>query len=461
VGRRFQRVHIDIIGPLMPRSKRGYKYILVAQDAFSKWPEAWPIRNDKAPTVAKKLVDEWTSRYGCPERIHSDKGPNFESKVFKEMCWLMGIEKTNTTSYHPQGNGQVENFNKSLKNMLITMVNEKGTDWDQHIPSCLLAYRTSVQVSIDETPAQMVFGEELSLPIDIMLGTTEDVPLSSQFTRDLRDSLEEAHENAREHLGAAQRRQRQQYNTRSRDSSFQVGDLVWLRNFKLNPGEIPKFHKMWKGPYEILEVISEVNYRVKRVGQLKKEVVHINNMKKYYQRPETQVQDLTDVSQEEEETDQSSRTQEEEEETDQSSRTPDPEEETDQSSRTQEEEEETDQSSMTPEEEEEEEEDIVTVITTQPLPNNPGGQIINSNPWWPSGGNQENENFEQNLFEDVSNPWWPSGNQETETPVSNESVSDESVDGPSPYNLRPRDALKAPSRFMANLVTFSSNLLNW
>jgi hypothetical protein len=290
VGRRFQRLHIDIIGPINPPSRRGYRYILVVQDAFSKWPEAWPLRNQKANTCARVLVSEYITRFGVPEDIHSDQGTNFESKLFKEMCSLLGIRKTRTTAYHPQGNGQVENLNKSLKSMLTAMVDEEGRDWDRKLPSTLMSFRSSVQVSTGETPFSMNYGEEMRLPIDLMFGSPPDQDMQETvtFVQQLRGELEVAFERVRQRLGAAQRRQRTHYDKNGQNGSFAVGALVLLKNHHLRPDEVSKFHRKWKGPYRVLEKLSEVNFRVENVtgGRIRRTVVHLNNMKPYYSREE-------------------------------------------------------------------------------------------------------------------------------------------------------------------------------
>ena len=113
-GHPMQRVHMDIVGPL-PKSKKVNIYILTVQCSFTKWVEAYPLRNQRAVTCANVFVKNWVCRYGVPESIHSDQGQNFESNVFKEMCKLLQIKKTRTTAYYPQCNGQVENFHQTLK----------------------------------------------------------------------------------------------------------------------------------------------------------------------------------------------------------------------------------------------------------------------------------------------------------------------------------------------------------
>ena len=98
------------MGPL-PETDQGSKYVLVAVDYFTRWVEAYGIPNQEAMTVARKLVDEMFCRFSPPEQLHSDQGRQFESALVKETCNILGVKKTHTTPYHPQGNGMVERFN--------------------------------------------------------------------------------------------------------------------------------------------------------------------------------------------------------------------------------------------------------------------------------------------------------------------------------------------------------------
>ena len=115
----MERIALDILGPL-PSTDDGNKYILVVADYYTKFVEAYAIRDEQAHTVAQKLVEEFICRYGVPNEIHSDQGRNFESNLFKEVCKLLGVRKTRTTPYNPKSDGMVERFNRTLLGMLVT-----------------------------------------------------------------------------------------------------------------------------------------------------------------------------------------------------------------------------------------------------------------------------------------------------------------------------------------------------
>ena len=162
-GYPFERIALDITGPL-PTTESGQKYILVEEDYFTKWTEAFPLPNKEAKIVAEKLVKEVISRFGAPERIHTDQGRNFESQLFKEMSNLFSIEKTRTKPYHPHSDGMVERMNRTIQDMLVKYVAEWQRDWDVHLPMVMMAYRSSIHSSSQYTPHYLLFGHEVRLP---------------------------------------------------------------------------------------------------------------------------------------------------------------------------------------------------------------------------------------------------------------------------------------------------------
>ena len=95
--------------------------------------------NMEASTLADIMVKEFTSRYWIPSKIHSDQGRQFTSKLFKEMCKLLQIEKTQTTLYHPESDGMVERFNRTLCTMLSAFVDENNRIWDKQLPFVMTA----------------------------------------------------------------------------------------------------------------------------------------------------------------------------------------------------------------------------------------------------------------------------------------------------------------------------------
>ena len=101
------------MGPL-PVTSSGNKNMVVITDIFSKWVEAFPIQSTDTETLATLLVNDVICRYGTPSCLHSDQDTNFISNLMAAVCNLLGIKQSHTSSYHPQWNGQVEWFNRTL-----------------------------------------------------------------------------------------------------------------------------------------------------------------------------------------------------------------------------------------------------------------------------------------------------------------------------------------------------------
>ena len=129
----MERVAVNVAGPF-PVSSSGNRYVIVAIDYFSKWPEAFPVASQEAATVARALVEGFFCRFGMPEELHSDQGRNFESTLFRECYQLLGIRKTRTTPLHPESDGMVERFNRTLVQEIARRCRHGQSDWDLYIP---------------------------------------------------------------------------------------------------------------------------------------------------------------------------------------------------------------------------------------------------------------------------------------------------------------------------------------
>ena len=167
----MQIVATDILGPL-PISPNGNSYLLVASDYFTRWVEVYPIPNQEAVTVATKLTQEFFFRFSLPEQLHSDQGRQFESTLISEMCKLLQIHKSRTTPYHPQGDGLVERFNRTLLDMFSTSIKGHQGTWGDHLRAICMAYNTSVQPTTGYTPFYLMFDRQARIPVDVMFGRT-------------------------------------------------------------------------------------------------------------------------------------------------------------------------------------------------------------------------------------------------------------------------------------------------
>lgn len=113
IGKPFERVGMDLIGPL-PRTTKGYQYVLVTVDYCTRFPEAFLLRSPTTAAIADHLL-EYFSRVGYPKEILTDQGTPFVSKLMKQVCKLLDIRHIKTSVYHPQTDGLVERYNGTLK----------------------------------------------------------------------------------------------------------------------------------------------------------------------------------------------------------------------------------------------------------------------------------------------------------------------------------------------------------
>ena len=165
-GHRWDWIAMDILDICDP-TPDGYRYILIIADYFSKWTEAFPIKDKCADTVADVLVDKIILRFGMPLVIHSDQGREFENGLMNSLCTLLGCAETRTAPYHPESDGMVERFNRMCLMMLSMFVNDRRDNWNELLPFVMHAYHTSVHESTGYSPFHLMMGEECSLPQNV------------------------------------------------------------------------------------------------------------------------------------------------------------------------------------------------------------------------------------------------------------------------------------------------------
>jgi len=148
------------VGPLPP--SHGFSYILTCIDRFTHWPEATPITDITAETIAWAFIHTWISRFGIPSTVTTDRGGQFKSALWNQLMQLLGYSASTTISYHPAANKLIERFHCQLKASLKAHPNP--THWTDSLPFVLLGVRTQLKNDLHCTAAELVYGITLHLP---------------------------------------------------------------------------------------------------------------------------------------------------------------------------------------------------------------------------------------------------------------------------------------------------------
>lgn len=279
----FERVAVDIIGPLTPISKKGNRYILTLVDFATRYPDAVALPAIDSATVADGLL-EMFSRIGFPREILCDQASCFTSGLMEEVNALLAIRHLSSTPYHPICNGLVERFNGTLKQMLRKLCQEKPKSWDRFLAPLLFAYREVPQASMGFSPFELIYGRHVRGPLDILkeLWTgedlEEDIKTTYGYVLDLRERLERTLKLAQENLSRAQHSQKKYYDRTSKTRQLKVGDRALI----LLPTRENKLLMHWKGPFPVTGKKNDHDYWLD-LGHTTK-MFHINMLKRYEER---------------------------------------------------------------------------------------------------------------------------------------------------------------------------------
>lgn len=255
---RFEHIHLDLVGPF-PTSNN-CNSILTLVERFTRWPEAYPVQDTTAHTIAKTLYTQYVPRFGVPLTITTDQGPQFESNLFSEFSKFLGAHKIHTTTYHPQSNGLVERLHRSLKTALIARKNT--INWFDEIPIILLGFRSAIKEDLKCSSAELVYGQPLRLPGEFFVSATNNIN-TPELLRHLRQTFSNlkpvptrSHTTHRSFIAPASK----------------TCEYVFIRNEGMRPGLSPPY----EGPYKVERRNEQHIYINKRDKIIP---VHINRTK--------------------------------------------------------------------------------------------------------------------------------------------------------------------------------------
>lgn len=252
----FELVSVDFLH--VDRCSGGYEYILVIIDHFTRFAQAYATTSKSGKTVADKIFNDYALKFGFPLRIHHDQGGEFENQLFSQLAKNCGIAGSRTTPYHPEGNGQVERFNRTLLQMLKTLTEREKSNWKESLNKLTYAYNCTRSEVTGFSPFYLLFGRAPRLPIDLLFRLTPETgtPDHQQYMKRWKSGMQEAFEITRENAKRSAERGKRYYDKKIRSSVLEEGDRVLVRNMTPRGGT-SKLRSHWEDC--IYKVVRQVN----------------------------------------------------------------------------------------------------------------------------------------------------------------------------------------------------------
>uniref|UniRef100_A0A2N9I8I3 Integrase catalytic domain-containing protein n=1 Tax=Fagus sylvatica TaxID=28930 RepID=A0A2N9I8I3_FAGSY len=254
----------------LPRTKRGRDSIFVVVDRFSKMAHFIPChKTDDATNIADLFFREIVRLHGVPRSIVSDRDVKFLSYFWKVLWGKLGTKLLFFTTCHPQTDGQTEVVNRTLTELLRTVVHKNLKTWENCLPFIEFAYNRAMHTTTSYSPFEIVYGFNPLTPLDLMpLPVDGRSSLDGQKKAELVKSL---HERVRLQIAQKNERVASQANKGRKRVIFEPGDWVWvhMRKERFLAHRRTKLHPRGDGPFQILEKINDNAYKVDLPGEYK------------------------------------------------------------------------------------------------------------------------------------------------------------------------------------------------
>ncbi|GJT83396.1 putative reverse transcriptase domain-containing protein [Tanacetum coccineum] len=287
---KWEKITMDLVTKL-PRSSGGYDAIWVIVDRLTKSAHFLPIREDfKTEKLARIYINEIVARHGVPVSIISDRDGRFASHLWQALQKALGTKLNMSTAYHPETDGQSERTIQTLEDMLRACVMDFGGSWDTHLPLVEFSYNNSYHASIKCAPFEALYGRKCRSPV-IWTEVGENQLIGPELVQETTEKIFQI----KERLITARSRQKSYADKRRKPLEFEVGDRVLL---KVSPwkgvvrfGKKGKLAPRYVGPFEIIERVGPVAYRLKLPQELScvHDTFHVSNLKKCLAEPDVQV----------------------------------------------------------------------------------------------------------------------------------------------------------------------------
>lgn len=251
-------------------------------DYLTKWPEAQAVSEATADVTAQFIYERIICQHGCPQIILSDRGTHFNNNTIKKLMEKFTINHLLSTPYHPQTNGLVERFNRTLCESLARLT-LKNNDWDLYIAPTLFAYRTTKHSTTKIEPFFLVYGRSARLPMDS--SETPELLATNDRLEKLIDETPQIRAQAKRRIAQSQNKQKDHHDRKVKQSNqFEIGDKVLYFNVTLDHSHSGKFKPKWRGPFIIQQVLPHGAYKLQTLdGQSLPTPINGNLLKMYHE----------------------------------------------------------------------------------------------------------------------------------------------------------------------------------
>ena len=274
----FEVVGIDLVGPY-PTSVNGNKYILTVVDWYSGWIEGYPIPSKEAEVVAQVLSKEFISRHSCPKIMVSDRGSEFCNAAIDLLTTQLKIKRIVTSPFHPASNGRTEIKHKTLNDLMAKALQQKShSDWEDVLAPALFAMRTCIGESTKFSSFFLIYGRDPTVPMDTILAPRRRY-YGDDFVPTYLSRLHNAFSIVAKSTKEARERSKIQADKNANNTTFKIGDAVYLWNPVLPEGQIKKLHSPWQPYYRIVEMTTPVSAIIRSHVTGKTRAAHVNNLR--------------------------------------------------------------------------------------------------------------------------------------------------------------------------------------
>lgn len=241
--RPFEIVSVDFLH--LETCKQGYQYILVVMDHYTRFAQAYATKNKSAKTVVDRLFNDFALHWGFAECIHHDMGGEFQNRPMDELQRCSGVRASHTTCYHPQGNGQVERFNRTLLSMLRTLTATEKADWKSSLAKMIHAYNCTHSEATGFSPYYLLYGRSPRLPIDLLFNIppTEGQKSYTAYVENWQNRMRQAYEIASKTAAKESALGKTGYDKRVHGADLEPGGRVLVHNLseRGGPGKLRSY----------------------------------------------------------------------------------------------------------------------------------------------------------------------------------------------------------------------------